>query len=1063
MVARFFLHFSHLWIKWDVVTFILILILFSPYITYAQDDGSEYDEISVFLSVPRIGGAEVTALLKNEDLYLSITDVFNFLRIKNDLSPGFNSVKGFFINQDAEYFIDREKGTIIYKKERFEIKPGDILRTETNLYLKMRYFRDVFGLDISFNFRNLAASLNTKIELPVIREMRQEQMRKSISQLKGNVIADTIIKRRYPLLHFGNADWTVISQQEVKGSSSTKLALDLGAVIAGGETKFQLNYDSNSPFYIKNQFYQWRYVNNDYKALKQVTLGKISSNTISTISSPVIGGEISNVPTSYRRSFGSYVVSDMTEPGWLVELYVNNVLVDYKQADASGFYTFEVPLVYGSTDIKLQFYGPWGEERSKEKNIEIPFNFLPAGNVEYRISGGMVDDSLHSIFSKANLDIGISRFLTVGGGIEYLSSLDSNSYIPYAKASLKLAQNILLTGEYNHGVNYKAVFNWRLKSDLQFEANFTKYAVEQKAINTNYTEERKLSVSMPVRLPKFTFFTRLSLNQYITSLTEYTSGELLFSGGYRSFNMNLTTNAQLYQGKDPYIYSNLSLSMRLPGGFIFTPQVLYNYKDMNFTSARFGVEKKLLKKGYLTLSYDKNFNTKSRSAEIGFRYDFSFAQVGMTAQRNGGKYSFTESANGSLIVDTKSAYISGSSRSTVGNGGLLLQPFLDINCNGSKDRGEPKVYGIQAHISGGRIEQNDKDTTIRVFDLEPYARHIINVNADGMDNIAWQLKNHTFDIVVEPNMFRRIDIPVSVMGEASGMVYLSGRNGKSGQGRIIINFHRVDSSLVKSTLSEADGYFSFLGLKPGKYYAQIDPAQMEKVGMTASEPINFEIHSLIDGDIVDNLEFTLKKNIEDEEVVPANDTVKTSEIIMPAQQKNVVKDTLQKSEESGNNFRVQLLATKTRIEKDGVFEYIISAMPGIKIEEIKGKDGFYRYSTSGYKSKAEAETVMKEIRKNGWKDCFITSDNNREAKAMKGSFEGYKYKIQLLATIKPVEIREVFGTLLNTIKNLQIVENLESDGLYHYSAGMFRSKKAASDFVKLLNDSGWKECYILHL
>ena len=73
-------------------------------------------------------------LLKNEDLYLSITDVFNFLRIKNDLSPGFNSVKGFFINQDAEYFIDREKGTIIYKKERFEIKPGDILRTETNLY-----------------------------------------------------------------------------------------------------------------------------------------------------------------------------------------------------------------------------------------------------------------------------------------------------------------------------------------------------------------------------------------------------------------------------------------------------------------------------------------------------------------------------------------------------------------------------------------------------------------------------------------------------------------------------------------------------------------------------------------------------------------------------------------------------------------------------------------------------------------------------------------------------------------------------------------------------------------
>ncbi|AGY54763.1 Sporulation Domain-Containing Protein [Bacteroidales bacterium CF] len=1039
----------------------MLSLLFSKEATCQES--ADYEEIIVSFSVPRIGGADVSALVKDETLYLCINDVFNFLKIKYNTDSGFNSFSGFFITEEATYNIDRTKNQILYLKKEFTLKEGDMIRTETGLYLKSNYFGEIFGLDCIFNFRALSVTLNTKIELPIIREMRQEQMRKSINQIKGVVEADTLIKRKYPILNFGNADWTLNSTQESSGAVNSRLALNIGAIVAGGETDIMLNYETDSPFSLKQQYYQWRYANNDFKAFTQVILGKIQSESISTLTSPVVGGKITNTPTTYRRSFGTYTLSDVTEPGWMVELYVNNVLVDYKKADASGFYTFDVPLIYGSTDVKLQFYGPWGEERSQEKSIEIPFNFLPKGRFEYDISAGMVEDSTRSLFSRANFDYGIARFMTLGGGVEYLSSLDSLKYIPFAKASIKIAPNLLLSGVYNYGTNFSGILNWKLKSNLQFEFNYIKYDKRQTAISTNYTEERKLLLSMPIRFKKTSFYTRLSLNQSLTETSKFTNAELIFTGTVLGVNANLTTGAQVYGKSDPRVYSNMSFSARLPGGFILTPQALYNYSSGKFENAKCGIEKRLFKKGYLNLSYDNNLNNKTSNIELGFRYDFSFAQSGINARRSGSTTTVTESATGSIIFDARSGYISGSSRSTVGTGGIILMSFLDINCNGIKDKGEPKISGLQAHISGGRIESNDRDTLVRVFDLEPYANHILSIDGVNFDNIAWQIKNKNMNVVVEPNMFRRIDIPVSVMGEASGMVYLSGRNGKSGQGRIIINFHRVDSSLVKSTLSEADGYFSFLGLKPGKYYAQIDPAQMEKVGMTASEPINFEIHSLIDGDIVDNLEFTLKKNIEDEEVVPANDTVKTSEIIMPAQQKNVVKDTLQKSEESGNNFRVQLLATKTRIEKDGVFEYIISAMPGIKIEEIKGKDGFYRYSTSGYKSKAEAETVMKEIRKNGWKDCFITSDNNREAKAMKGSFEGYKYKIQLLATIKPVEIREVFGTLLNTIKNLQIVENLESDGLYHYSAGMFRSKKAASDFVKLLNDSGWKECYILHL
>jgi hypothetical protein len=85
-------------------------------------------------------------------------------------------------------------------------------------------------------------------------------------------------------------------------------------------------------------------------------------------------------------------LTDFTEPGWTVELYINNVIVDYVTADASGFFSFDVPMVYGTSQVVLKFYGPYGEERIQEQYLNIPYNFLPKGELEYNITGGMVQD-----------------------------------------------------------------------------------------------------------------------------------------------------------------------------------------------------------------------------------------------------------------------------------------------------------------------------------------------------------------------------------------------------------------------------------------------------------------------------------------------------------------------------------------------------------------------------------------------------------------------------------------------------------------------------------------------
>ncbi|BBE16252.1 hypothetical protein AQPE_0389 [Aquipluma nitroreducens] len=705
----------------------------------AQED-PQYDEISVSFNVPRIGGTEIPAVIRDETLYLSVTDVFDFLKIKNTAASGFDSIRGFFINEKSLYLIDRVNHQIVYQQKVFNIQPGDLIRTETNLYLKSSYFGQVFGLQCTFNFRSLSVSLNTKIELPIIREMRQEQMRKNISQLKGEIKADITIQRKNALFHFGNADWSAISSEQMPGNVDTRLTLSLGSVVAGGETNVTLNYNNHMPFVEKQQYYLWRHVNNDNKALRQILAGKIATGAISSLYSPVVGVQFTNAPTTFRHSFGSYTLSDFTEPGWLVELYVNSVLVDYVKADASGFFSFEVPLVYGNTDVKLRYYGLWGEEHSKVQNISIPFNFLPLGEFQYKTSAGFVEDGRGSLFSRVDLNYGISLRMTIGGGLEYLSSVTSGTFMPFVNSSLRLASSLLLSGEYTYRVRSKGILNYRLPSNLQFELNYTKYEKGQKAINYNYLEERKVAVSVPVRTSNFAAFTRLTLNQIVMPQTKYTTAELLLSGAILGVNTNFTTYSLISDLGKPYTYSNLSLSLRLPGAIILTPQTQFDYNHQELISMKCGLEKQLFKNGYLNLSYERNFKSDFSNTEVGFRYDFSFAQVGLSTRMSNGATTLVQSASGSLMTDAKTNYIGASSRVSVGKGGITLYPFLDLNCNGRREPDESKAFGLNVHINGGRIEVSDKDTTIRVFDLEPYTNYLITLDGTNFDNIAWQMR-----------------------------------------------------------------------------------------------------------------------------------------------------------------------------------------------------------------------------------------------------------------------------------------------------------------------------------
>ncbi|WP_441732641.1 hypothetical protein [Flavobacterium sp. W22_SRS_FP1] len=829
-----------------------------PFSAAAQEE--DCDEVLVLLKIKYIGEKEILSVICGSEVYLSVSEVLDFIKIKNTPNSNFTSIEGFFINQKNTFKFDQSTNTISYKEEVFSLRSGDFIHSSTNLFLKASYFNQIFGLENSFSFRSLSVGMSSKLELPAIREARLQVLRDNLNKIKMEFVADTTVIRDKPLLHFGTANWAVNTIQRSEGGHSERMLLNLGGIVAGGELTTSLNLISNQPIKARNQYYRWRYVNNDNKYIKQVTLGKIGASTKSTILFPVTGAQITNASTKIRKSFGTYILSDHTQANWTVELYINNVLIDYMQADANGFFSFDVPLMYGRSEVSLRYYGPWGEEQLFSNQFVVPTAFLPKKEVEYTISSGIIEDGKGSVFTNAKVNYGLSNHVTLGAGVEYVSSLESNKSIPFLNSSFRLSSQLFLTASYYSKVLLDLNLNYTTPRNLRFDFDYTKYDKNQQAIRFNYTEIRRASVSLPIRSSFFSGTSRFNVQQNLINSTKFTTSEFLLSGGSHGFNFNFTTNAFFTENNKPRVYSNFSTSLRLPKRFVLVPQLRYGYDADAMTTLQTQLRKPIFKKGFIQASFNYNFNNQDASFQIGFTQNFDKINTGFSSIFNKNSASFSQSASGSLIFEPQADFVSFNNQSNVGRASVKFVPFLDIDANGKRGAKEPLVKGVQIILRAGNRHLVNPDGTTIITGLEPYIKNYVELNTSKINSIAWRIKNKTLSCTLNPNQLKIIEIPVQVLGEVSGMVYRKENEQLIGTGGLKVAIYDLHDKLITSILSESDGYFSYLGLKSGQYIAKIDSLQLESLQMKA-QPFSqtFEVENGIDGAYVDTLEFILKK------------------------------------------------------------------------------------------------------------------------------------------------------------------------------------------------------------
>lgn len=836
----------------------VLALLFVSLVSFAdaQDttrvDGEEFD---IMLTVQRQGSTVIPSVLVENDVYLPVFEIFRFLRIKSLVSVSGDTLTGFFLSEDKPYTIDFAEQRIVIGEKEYVLKRRDFVRTEMSVFLRRALFGELFGLQCSFDMRRLLVDLQTELSLPLIREMERERIRRNVQRLTADPVADVVLHTPRPLLRPGMLDWNLAYSVAPERRSSWEAGLAAGIGLLGGDADIRSRISGDDRAVAGNLRWQWRFVDNDNTLLRQISLGRMTTLDRGNTRQAMLGLSLSNRPTTFRRSFGTYTLDGHTGPGWTVELYLHQVIIDVTTADASGYYQFEVPLSYGTTSLTLRFFGPWGEERTEERVVSLPFTFLRPGEIEYTLTGGRIESDDGLYMGRGEMNIGTGRHVTLGLGSDVVTADQGNRFSPFARTTVRPFDGLLFSGEYVHDAHVEALASVALPGRTLLDLSWRKEEATG-TVSGSGKETRQFSLTSPITTSFLRGNIRALLRQELIAEDAQFSAEAVYSGSIFGIRSNVTLTGDRLSDAFRTLFLSYSVSLYLPLQSTVRPQLVTDVMTPELLTAGIVIERPLGNSGWITASLQRELAEQSWNASLALRWEMPFAQTVSGLTYRDDTPALDLAVQGTLGWDVDDARLHLDPKSWVRRGALTIETYLDLNNNGMRDEDEERLRGLDVKVNGGRVLRDDDGALIHVVDLESYRNYYVELSAMLFENISWQLAHASYEVTVYPNQFTMLSVPVIVAGEISGRVRTDTTLERSSYRGFQVQFVNAEGQIVAQTLTDRRGEYYHLGLLPADYTVRIDPQQLQRLGLEATTA-KVTIRSLEEGDIIDGVELVL--------------------------------------------------------------------------------------------------------------------------------------------------------------------------------------------------------------
>lgn len=816
------------------------------------------EELIMSLEVDNWRLADIVAIKTENGMQVSFSELLQALDFpikQNSIS----SYSGWFINENNRFTMSSVASSndleVMVNGQPFRLSSANYQILYSDLFVELAAVSRWFELNPSVNFSVQTIVIAPKNQLPI----QSNALRKKRRFTKFDSTSEAVmpyLNREHTIYSPQAVDFqaNINKTQERKTGSYTMLGV---REVLSHNTNFFVSGNSAVPVDVARLNVSKKSVNGNllgvldaksyqFGDVTPVRVGNLSTNRLSR------GLAVSNVDLT--RSVNNEVsnFAGAILPGWDVELYRNDILLDQKLDVTQGRYEFnDIALLYGINNFELVFYGPQGQIVRETQTKVLSQESIDIGRFNYSMSLNQINQPLFKDTSipqgegqlsgynlSGEYSFGFSQYSRIKLGHENIFGSGENSNLISLGVNTSLFDNSLL--------NYTVALNDLDERSL--DVNF-RTALGSQALSVRANSQTRLNredkqlysthnIGLELNGSVFrTKFVNLAHQTRIDYLASPDVDQLMLNNSISaSFGRTYLFNGlnYLYQTDDTPSALFGSLGIQHNFGDVFSRFQL-GYGDigekLEFTNidsdltwlvsptinARLTHSRSLIDDNHRS-TVDINWRSDWWSLSTRFSHSNSFGwQAGLNA-----RMSFSGTPEYDQFLN--------SNRGLTNRGSLLVRVFVDDNGDYIYNEGETllpeiEVKSVQSRASGA----TNSNGVAELIGLIPNTATDIVIQDSSLEDPYLVPALPGVSIIPREGNIDLIDFPLVNASEIDGVLSFSNASDQQ-RPAAYVNIGLFDSKnqLVASALTEFDGFYLFTKIKPGRYTVQILPQSLKK-------------------------------------------------------------------------------------------------------------------------------------------------------------------------------------------------------------------------------------------
>ncbi len=741
--------------------------------------------------------------------------------------------------------------------------------TDSELYVAASALATLFDTQILVDWQDLTVTFMDADKLPIGLRLERETARDAFERRHANQLErPASLGAEYPTWDGLGVDYSVLAAgpQPLSGGGDTR---GVGADVLGGALELGAQSVGPTGAGQAEGTGSWTGVWEDQAWLRELRLGDGYATGPET--RPERGLILTNAPYVRPSTLGTAAYAGQLDSGWTIEAYSAGRLVALDSTDPRGAFAVTLPVSYGENPVDFVAYGPGGQIVQFNQTYRTPDQQLPLHDFEYGLTLGQCPAPVLNCQATGNLDLhyGATGRLTLRAGIDqfWRDSLSNRTY-PYATVLYAPINAVAIDLTGIGGSSAAATLQFEPSVNVQATANYTTYTTDSApalpvaGLRSTWALTAFLR---PIPASGFFFFDAQA-NGTTTTTGTMTNG--LLQASVQTHDVRLEPYVRVEENVVPGVPTTTSPYVGLDAFVLPHPRW---GQLLGTVWARFHVEQQITGAFQAFQIYVDRPLSAALRVELGAGQQLGVPGTTFTASLTTnlpsargitsvttptvGPATASQYIQGSVLWDRTSSALRYAPGPSLERAGLTGRVFIDENGNGRWDPGEPVVAGVRILASNNNA-MSDSTGTYRIWDLNPFDTVTVMVDSSSIDSPLLVPNFTAVTLVLGPNRFRTLDIPLERAGVVEGQVLEDTPQGRAGVPSLPLVLVNRRTGIKRRLGTFSDGGFYLLGVVPGDYELIVDDRALRALHAAAA-PLQFNMEAGPNGGGASGLELVL--------------------------------------------------------------------------------------------------------------------------------------------------------------------------------------------------------------